>query len=197
LKVKARRWQRQGHHEGNGRSMAKALRWQRQGHFEATGLSMTKSHRWQRLFDGNALRWQSHGHIEGKALRWRRPFDGKCPSMANALRWQMSFDGNGLSTAMTLRWQQLDFRRRQMPSDGSKCPWKAKVLRWQSQGHFEGKSNSKEKDVQRQTVNCTTITSKHPLTHKHSSLGTARSEDVALPESVGRGMLQRLKRWSR
>ena len=86
--------------------------------------------------------------------------------------------------------------RRQLPFDDGKGP-KAKVLRWQRQRHFECKSSSKAKDVQRQGVNCTTITSKHPFTHKHSSLGTALSEDVALPENVGRRMLQRIKRWSR
>ena len=34
------------------------------------------------------------------------------------------------------------------------------------------------------------------FSHNHSSLGTAGSEDVALPESLGRRMLQRIKRWS-
>ena len=45
-------------------------------------------------------------------------------------------------------------------------------------------------------MNCKTVARKHPLTLNHSSLGTAASEDVALPEILIRRMLLRLKRWS-
>jgi hypothetical protein len=74
----------------------------------------------------------------------------------------------------------------------------------QRQRHFEGKavrrqSSSKAKQfegkgkkaVRRQSVNCTTVTTNILFPHKQSNLGTAGSEDDALPESVGRRMLQR------
>ena len=44
-------------------------------------------------------------------------------------------------------------------------------------------------------MNCTTVTSRHTLFSQPLDLGTAGSEDVALPDNLGRRMLQRLKRW--
>ena len=74
-------------------------------HFEALYCMWSVGYK-EKAIRGNIVRPRLSGNGKGpvkgkgKSLRWRKPFNGKCPLMEKSLRWQRPFDGKAKGTCM-------------------------------------------------------------------------------------------------